>query len=227
MTRQRKRTEFVGWQIVERHTWKQYLPSTTETVTDCIFLGFKITADGDCSCEIKICLLHGRKAMTNLQYIKKKRHHFANRGLSNQSYDFSSSHIWMWELDHKEGWVPKNWCFWTVVLEKTLESPLDCQEIQPINPKGNQPWIFIWRIDVKGEVSILQLPDVRSRLIGKGPDAEKDWSQEKKGMTEDKLVGWHRWLSGHEFEQTPGDSKGQGSLACCSPWGRKESDMTK
>ena len=159
--------------------------------------------------------------------LKKQRHYFVNKFLSSQSYGFSSSHVWMWDLDYKESWTLKNWCFWTVVLEQTLERPLDCQEIQPVNPKGNQPWIFIWRTDVEAEVSILWSPDVRSRLIGKDPDAGKDWSQEKKGMTEDKLVGWHHWLSGHEFEQTPGDGKGQGSLACCSPWGHKESDRTK
>jgi len=130
----------------------------------------------------------------------------------------------MWELDHKEGWALKNWCFRTAMLEKTLESPLDSKEIKPVNPKGNQPWIVIGRTDA--EAPILWPPDVKSRLIGKDPDAEKDWSQEEKGTTEDEMVGWHHRLNGHEFEQTPGDSEGQESLVCYSPWGRKESDTT-
>jgi len=133
----------------------------------------------------------------------------------------------MWELDYKESWVPKNWCFWTVVLEKTLESPLDCKEIQPVNPKGNQSWIYIGRTDAKPEIPILWLPDVKNQLIGKEPDAGKNWRQEKKDMTEDEMVGWHHWLDGHGFEQTPGDSIANGSLACCSPWGLKESDTTE
>ena len=158
------------------------------------------------------------------QSIKKQRHYFANKGSSSQSYGFSSSHVWMWELGHKEGWVPKNWCFWTVVLEKTLESPFDYKEIQPVNPKGNQSWIFIGRTDAK--VPILWPPDVKSQLTGKDPDAGKDWRQEEKGTIEDEMVGWHHQLDGHEFEQTPGDNKGQGSLACCRSWGCKELDMT-
>ena len=132
-----------------------------ETVTDFIFLGFKITADGDCSHEIERCLLLGRKALTNLA-VKKKRHYFADKGPSSQSYGFSSNHVWMWELDHKEGWVTKDWCFWTVVLEKTLESPLDCKEIKP---KGNQSWIFIGRTDAEAEAPVLWLPDVKSWLF--------------------------------------------------------------
>ena len=134
------------------------------------------------------------------QCIKKQRHYFANKGPSSQSYGFSSSHVWIWELGHKEGWVPKNWCFWTVV-EKTLESPLDCKEIQPVNPKGNQSWIFIGRTDV--EAPTLWPPDVKSQLTGKDADAGKDWRQEEKGTTEDEMVGWHHWLNGHEFEQAP------------------------
>ena len=113
----------------------------------------------------------------------------------------------------------KNWCFWTVVLEKTLESPLDCKEIKPVNPKGNQPWIFIEIIDTKTKVPILWLPDAKSWLIGKGPGAGKNWRQEEKGATKDEMVGWQHWLNGHEFEQTLGDGEGQGNLACCSPWG--------
>ena len=124
----------------------------------------------------------------------------------------------MWELDHKEGWALKNWCFWTVVLEKTLESPLDCKEIQPVNPKGNQPWIFIGRTDAETEAPLLWPPDVKTWFIRKDPDAGKDWGQEEKGMTEDEIVGWHHWLNGHEFEQASGDGEGQGSLVCCNPW---------
>ena len=159
------------------------------------------------------------------QCIKKQRHHFADKGPYSQSYDFSSS-VWRWELDHKEGWAPKNWCFWTVMLEKTLESPLDCKEIKPVNPKGNQPWIFIGRTEAEAKASILWPPDVKSWLIGKDPDAGKDWRQEEKDATEDEMVGWHHQLNGHEFEQTSGDNEEQGSLACCSPRGLKESDTT-
>ena len=125
----------------------------------------------------------------------------------------------------KEGWVLKNWCFWIVMPVKALESTLDCKEIKPINPKGNQPWIFIGKTDA--EAPILWPSDVKRWLIGKDPDAGKDWRQEEKGSTEDEMVGWHHWLNGHEFEQTPGDSEGQGSLVCCSPWVHKESDTTE
>ena len=134
---------------------------------------------------------------------------------------------WMWEMDYKENWAPKNWCFWFVVLEKTLESLLDCTEIQPVNPKGNQSWIFIGRTDAKAETPTLWPPDARNSLIGKDPDAEKDWRQEEKGTTEDEMVEWHHLLDGHEFEQALGVGDGQGSLVCCSPWGLKESDMTE
>ena len=155
---------------------------------------------------------------TPRQCVKKQRHYFADKGPYSQSYGFSSSHVWMYELDHKEGWVPKNWCFQTVVLEKTLESLLDSKEIKPANPKGNQPWIFIARNDA--EALILWPPDVKSQLIGKDPDAGNDREQEKR-VAEDEIVGWHHWLNGHELELTPGDGEGQGSLACCSPQGRK------
>ena len=133
----------------------------------------------------------------------------------------------MWELEHKESWVLKNWCFWTVVLEKTLESPLDCKEIKPVNPKGNQSWLFIGRTDAESEAPILWPPDAKNVLIGKDPDTGKDWRQEEKGMTEDEIVGWHHWLDGHESEQTLGVGDGQGSLACCSPRGHKELDTTQ
>ena len=161
------------------------------------------------------------------QHFKKQRHRFANKGLYSQSYDFSSSHIWMWELDHKEGWVLKNWCFWTVTLAKTLESSLDCKEIKPVNPNGNQSWIFIGRTDAEAEIPILWPPDAKTRLIGKDPDSGKDWRQEEKWVTKDETIRWHHWLNGHEFEQTLGDIEGQGSLSCCSPWGRAESNTTE
>ena len=144
-------------------------------------------------------------------FIKKQRHHFATKGPYNQSNGFSSGNIWMRELNYKETWVPKNWCFWIVVLEKTLESPLDSKEIKPVNPKGNQPWIFIGRTDAKADSPIRWPPDAKNWLTVKDPDAEKDWEQEEKGATQDEMVGWHHWLNGHEFEQTPEDSKGQGS----------------
>ena len=159
--------------------------------------------------------------------MKKQRHYFANKGSFSQGYGFSSSHVWMWEMDYKENWVPKNWCFWTVVLEKTLESPLDCKEIKPVHPKENQPWIFIGRTDVEAGAPTGWLSDVKNWLIGKDPDAGKDWRQEEKGMTEEEIVGWHHWLNGQEFEQAPGVGDGQGSLVCCSPWDCKESDMTE
>ena len=155
-----------------------------------LFLGgSKVTVDGDCSREIKIHLLLGRKAMTNINNILKSRD-FVNKGLSSQSYGFSSSHVWIWELGHKESWVPKNWCFWTVVLEKTLESPLDCKETQPVHPKGEQSWIFIGRTNAEAESPILWPPDAKKWLTGKDPDAGKDWRQEEKGMTR------MRWLDG-------------------------------
>jgi len=136
------------------------------------------------------------------------------------------SHVQMWKLDHKEGRAPKNWYFWTMVLEKALESPLDIKEIKPVNLKGNQPWILIGTTDAEAEAPILWPPDVKSQLIGKDPDAGKDWRQKEKGPTEDKIVEWHHWLNGHEFEQAPRGGEGQGSLECCSPWDCKESDTT-
>ena len=164
------------------------------------------------------------------EHIKKQRHYFANRGLSSQSCGFSSMDGWMdgwmWELDYKESWAPKNWCFWTVVLEKTLESPLVCKEIKPVNPKGDQSWIFIGRTGAKAETPILWPPDAKNWHLWKDPDAGKDWRQEEMGMSEHEMVGWHHRLDGHEFEQALGVGDGQGSLVCCSPWGLKESDTT-
>jgi len=149
--------------------------------------------------------------MTNLESILKSRHYFANKGLPSQSYGFSSTHVWMWELDHKESWALKNWCFWTMVLEKTLESSLNCKEIKPVNPKGNYSWIFIGRTEA--EAPILWPPDAKNWLLRKDPDAGNDWRQEEKGTTEDEMVGWHHQLDGHGFEQAPGVGEGHRSLA--------------
>ena len=157
------------------------------------------------------------------QHIKKQRHHFANKGLSSQGYGFSSGHVWMWELDCEESWVPKNWYFWTVVLEKTLESPLDCKEIQPVHSKGDRSWVFFGRTDAKAETPVLWPPHAKSWLIRKDSDAGRDWGQEEKGTTEDEMAGWHHGLDGHKFEWTPGVGDGQGGLACCDSWGSKES----
>ena len=165
-----------------------------------------------------------------IQHIKKQRYYFANKGPSSQSYGFSSSHVWMWELDRKEGWGPKNWWFWTVVLEKTLENPLDCKEIKPVNAKGNQSWMFIGRTGSEAKAPVLWPPDAKSWLIRKDPDAGKDWRQEEKGMTEDEMVGWHHWLDGCESEWTPGVGDGWGGLACCDSRGRSRirlSDWTE
>ena len=133
----------------------------------------------------------------------------------------------MWELDCEESWALKNWCFWTAVLEKTLESPMDCKEIQPVHPKGDQSWVFIGRTDAEAETLILWLPDAKSWFIWKDPDAGKDWGQEEKGMTEDEMAGWHHWLDGHGFGWTLGVGDGQGGLVCCGSWGRKESDTAE
>ena len=159
-----------------------------------------------------------------LDSMLKNRHHFANKGLYSQSCGFSSSHVWMWELDYKKGCVPKNWCFRIVVLEKILESPLDSKEIKPGNPKGNQSWIFTGRTDAEAISPIIWPSDAKNELIGKDPDATKDWRQEEKGVAEDEMIRQHHWLNRYEFEQTPGESGGWRSLAWCSPWGCKELD---
>ena len=186
-----------------------------ETVTDFIFLGSSITVDGDCSHEIKRCLLLGRKVMTNLDSILKSR-----------DITLPAKVHLVRELDHKESWVLKNWCFWTVVLEKTLESPLDCKEIKPLNPKGNQPWIFIERTDAEAPINTLATWCKELTHL-KDSDAGKDWRQEEKGTTEDEMVGWHHRFNGHEFELAPEVGDGQGSLVCCSPRDHKESDTTE
>ena len=199
-----------------------------ETVADFIFLGSKITADGDCRHEIKRRLLLGRKAMTNLDSILKSRdiilptkvHLVKAMVFPVIMYGCDS-----WTIKKEE--PPKNWCFWTVVLEKTLESPLDCKEIQPIHPKGNQSWIFTGRTDAEAETLIFWRLDVKSWLIGKDPDAGKDWRPEEKGMTENEMVGWDHWLDGHEIEQAPGVGDRQGSLVCCSPRCHRALDTTE
>ena len=157
------------------------------------------------------------------EHIKNQRRYFAYKG---QIEGFSSSDVWMWELDHKESIASKNWCFWTVMLERTLESPSDCKGIQPVHPKGHQSWVFIGKTDAEAEAPILWPLDVKSWLIWKNPNAERDWRQEK-WMTENEMIGWHHHLNGHEFEQALGFGEGQRSLACCSLWGLKESDMTE
>ena len=153
--------------------------------------------------------------------------YFANKGPSSQGYGFSSGHVWMWELDCEKSWAPKNWCFWTVVFEKALESPLDCKEIHPAHSEEDQPWDFFGRNDAKAEAPVLWPPHVKCWLIGKDSDVGRDWRQEEKGTTEDEMAGWHPWLDGHESEWTPGDGDGQGGLASCNSWGRKELDMTE
>ena len=162
------------------------------------------------------------------QHIKKQKRHFADKGhhSQSQSFGFSSSHVRVLELDHKEGWAPKNLCFRTVGL-KTPESPLNSRKIKPMNSKGNQPWIFIGKTDAEAEAPILWPSDMTSQLFGKDPDAGKDWKQKEKGTTEDHMVGWHHRLNACEYEQVPGVGDGQGILACCSPWGHKELDMTE
>ena len=198
--------------------WKQW---------ETLILDSKVTTDGDCSHEIKRRLLLGRKAVTNLDSILKSRDiFFANKGPSSQSFGFSRSHVWMWELDYKDSWALKNWCFWTVVLETTLESPLGCKEIQAVHLKGNQFWVFIGRTDRKLKLQYFGHLLWRTDSFEK-TDAGKDRRWEEKRMTEDVMVGWHHQLGGHEFEQALGVGDGQGSLACYSPWGCKESDTTE
>ena len=170
--------------------WKQW---------QTLFWGSKITADGDCSHEIKRCLLLGWKVMTNLDSIFKSRDITLPTKVHLVKAMVFPAVMYGYESDYKESWVPKNWCFWTVVLEKTLESPLDCKQIQPVHPRGDQSWVFTGRTDVEAETPILWSPDAKSWLILKDPDAGKDWGQEEKGMTEDEMVGWHHRLNGHGF----------------------------
>ena len=196
---------------------------TMETVTDFIFWGPKMTADGDWSHEIKRWLPLGRKAMTNLDSILKSRDITLPTKIclvKAMVFPVVMYGCERWKLDQKQSWASKNWCFWTAVLEKTLESPLDCKEIQPVHPKGNQFGIFIGRTDAEAKGAILWPRDTKIWLIGKDPYTGKDWRQEEKGTT-GEMVGWHHWLNGNEF----GD--GHGSLVCCSPWDRKELDTTE
>ena len=186
----------------------------------------RLTADNDCSHEIKRRLLLGRKAMTNPDSVLKSRTitlpikvHVV-KAMAFPGVMYGCENCTIKKAEHQ--WI----CFQTVVLEKTLESPLDCKTVS-IHPKGNQPWIFIRTTDAEAEAPTLWTPDVKSQLFGKNSDAGKDWGQEEKGMTEDEMVGWHHRSNGHEFEQAPGDSEGQGSLTCCSPWGHKKLDRTK
>ena len=196
--------------------------------SDRLFLGSRITASGDYSHEIKTLAPWKKSYDKPRQHIKKQRYYFANKGPSSQSYGFSSSHVWMWELDHKESWVLKNWCFWTAVLEKTLEGPLDYKEIKPVHPKGNQPWIFTGRTDAEAEVPILRPPDAKNRVIGKIADAGKDWRQEEKGTIEEEMDE----LDGitNSIDMSLCKLQGlvmEGNLACCSPWGLKELERTE
>ena len=158
------------------------------------------------------------------QHIKKQRHHFVDKGPSSQSYGFSSSHVQMWELDHKEGWVPKKWCFWTVVLEKTLESPLDSKDIKPVNPKENQPWSPLEGLMLKFQYfgHLMQRTNSLEKTLMLGKI-----EGQRRRVAEDEMVGWHHRLNGHEFEQTPGYSEGQESLTSCSSWGYNDSAMTE
>ena len=171
---------------------------------------------------IKRRLLLGRKVMTNLDSILKSRDiTLPTKICLVKAMVFSSSHVSMWELDYKESWALKSWCFWTVVLEKTLESPLDCKEIQQVHSKGDQSWVFIGKTVAKAETPVLWPPHAKSWLIGKDPDAGKDWGQEEKGMTENEMVRCHHWHNGHGFGWTPGVGDGQEGLACCDSWGRR------
>ena len=174
---------------------------TVETAADFIFLGFQNHCRWWLQPWNKKMLTPWKESYDQpRQHIKKQRHYFVNKCLASEGYGFSSSHVWMWELDSKESWVPKNWYFWTVVLVKTLESPLDCREIQPVHLKGGQSWGCIGRTDAEPEAPILWPPHVKSWLIGKDPDAGRGWGQEEKGTTEDEMAGWHHRLDGHEFE---------------------------
>ena len=198
--------------------WKQW---------QIILGGSKITEDGNCSHEIKRHLFLGRKVMTNLDSILKSRDITLPTKVPFVRHGFSSSHVWIWELDRKKSWALKNWCFWTAVLEKTPESPSDCKVIQPVHSKGDSPWVFFGRTEAKAETPVLWSLHAKSWLTGKNSDAGRDWGQEEKGMTEDEMAGWHHGLDEWESEWIPGVGDGQGVLACCNWWGCKESDTTE
>ena len=198
-----------------------------ETVRNFTLGGSKITADGDCSHESQRCLLLGRKVMTNVDSILKSRDiTLPTMCWLSKALGFPVV-MYRCKMYNKESWAQKNWCFWTVVLEKTLESPLDCKEIQPVHSEGDQPWDFFEKNDAKAETPVLGTPHEKSWLIGKDSDGGRDWGQEEKGMTEDEMAGWYHGLNGRESEWTPGVGDGQGGLACCNSWSRKESDTTE
>ena len=196
-----------------------------EAATDSLFLGSKVTADGDCSHEIRPTASWQESYDKATKCVEKQRQHFANVGPYSQRYGFPSGHVRLWELDRKEGRVPKNWCPWTVVLEKTLESPLDSKEIKPVNLKGNQPWILTGRIDVEAEAPVFWSPDAESWLTGKDPDAGKDGGQKEKRASEDEMARWHHWCNGPEFGQNWEMLRGEETWAAISLWGHKELDM--
>ena len=192
-----------------------------EVVTNVPFLGSKITEDGDCSHEIRRQEGYNKPR----QCAEKQRHYSADKGPYSPGYGLPSGHVRLWELDHKEGRMPKNWCLQTIVLEKTPQSPMDIKEIKPVNLKGDQPWIFTARTDAGAEAPVFWSSDVNRRLNGKVLDAGKDWGEEKRA-SENEMAGWHHQCNEHELGKTQGDGDGQGGLVCCSPWGRKESDST-
>ena len=203
-----------------------------ETVTDFIFLGSKITADSNCSQEIKRCWLLGRKAMTNLDGVLKSKDITLTTNVH-----IVKGMVFLVVMYWYESWTIKKvenrrtdafklWCWWRLLRVPWTARRSNQSILKPVNPKGNQPWIFIGRTSAEAEAPILWLPDVKSQFTGRDPASGKDWGQEKKRVTEDKMAEWHHWLNGHEFEQTPRDSEGQGSLVCCSPWGCKELDTT-
>ena len=192
------------------------------------FLGFRggeWSAEGQSSVQVQVPSTHSSvQGVEGGMCIEKQRHYSANKGPYSQGYGLPSGHILLWELNHKEGRVSKNWCLQTVMLENTPESPLDSKEIKPVSLKGNQSWILIGRTDAEAEAQVFWSPDVNSWLIGKVPDTGKDWGQKEKRALEDETARWHHRCNGRELGQTLGDSEGQGGLACCSPWGLKEAD---
>ena len=205
---------------IQSHHFMQANGIIMKTVIEFIFLGSKITADSDWGMKLKMLSPWKKSYEKPILYIKKQRHDFVDKGLYSQSYVFSSSHVWMWKLNHKEGWVLKNWCFRTMVLEKTPESPLGCKEIKPFNPKWNQPWIFSGKTGAEAEVPIIWPPVVKSRLTG------KDWCSERlkargEGDSRGWDVGWHHRLTGHDLKKALGVGDGQESLPCCSSWGHR------
>ena len=215
--------KFRDWRVIQSSTNSQNRSSKVFTITTC---WIKDTANirTQYMCDLNMKWKEGRMFPFLFYYWQSQLTNFKWDKIAHK-YGFSSSHVWMWKLDHKESWAPKNWCFWTVMLKKTLESPLDYKEIKSVHPKENQSWTFTGRTDAEAEIPILRPPDAKNWLIAKDPDAGEDWRQEKR--TENEMLGWHHWLKGHEFEQAQRVGDGQGSLACCSPWDCKESDMTE